>query len=143
MNIQKPSVEGIGKFLEESRGDLTDKQFTDRFITGVIASLKLNKKLYRSFGGFWWPLKRMILKTDPEGAFFFGENVDTEINDAFSYQNDALTVCAAFLTQESNIEQGYMNATQHTYYTAENEPVALTIEDEEMEYREFAEGFKL
>ena len=138
MNIEKPDVIRISRFLEDNRGNTTDTEFAERYVTGVIATLKVNKKLYRSFGGFWWPLKRMILSIDPDN---FGEQYDTELNEIFSYSNDALTVCAAFLTQQANIKQGYMYSNKHTYYTVEQEPIELTIEDSEMEARIFAESF--
>jgi hypothetical protein len=138
MNIKKPDVTLIAKFLEDNRGDTNDAEFAKRYVTGVIASLKVDKKLYRSFGGFWWPLKRMILTIDSNN---FGEQYDTELNELFSYSNDALTVCAAFLTQQTNIEQGYLYSNQHRYYTAGQEPIDLTIEDGEMEGRIFADSF--
>jgi hypothetical protein len=138
MNIKKPDVTLIAKFLEDNRGDTNDAEFAKRYVTGVIASLKVDKKLYRSFGGFWWPLKRMILTIDSNN---FGEQYDTELNELFSYRNDALTVCAAFLTQQANMEQGYLYSNQHRYYTAGQEPIDLTIEDSEMEGRIFADSF--
>ena len=141
MEIEKPGVTGIARFLEENRGDVDDEQFVKRYVTGVIETLKTNKKLYRSFGGYWWPLKRIILALEPQAAEHLGEEYDSELNEAFSYGNDALTVCAAYLTQDVNIEQGYMDSNKHTYYTAENEPIELTIEDTEMEKRIFAESF--
>lgn len=141
MEIEKPPITGIARFLEENRGNVTDEQFTARYIIGVISSLKQNKKIYRSFGGFWWPLKRIILTTNPAEIENFGEEYDSELNDTFSYSNDAMTVCAAYLTQLSNIEQGYMYSALHTYYTTEQEPVELTIEDTEMDQRIFADSF--
>ena len=132
MSMKKPDIIKISKFLEDNRGNTSDTEFAERYVTGVIATLKVNKKLYRSFGHFWWPLKRMILKIDPNS---FGEEYDTELNEAFSYSNDALTACAAFLMQEVNIKHGYMYSNKHTYYTNEQEPIDLIIEDSEMEAR--------
>jgi hypothetical protein len=139
--IKKPEVAGIAQFLEENRGGLTDIEFTERYLKGVSDSLKNNKKLYRSFGGFWWPLKRLILAYDHSMIDHIGEEFDAELNDMFSYSNDAITVCAAYLTQQVNMETGYMESNKHTYETAGNEPVDLTVDDSEIEGRMFAESF--
>lgn len=140
MQIEKPSVTQVATFLEENRGGVNDEVFTQRYIAGVIESLRKDKKLYRSFGGFWWPLKRLILATDNVES---GELYDTELDNQFSYANDAVTVCAAFLAQESNLASGYTYSNKHVYYTADNEPVELTLEDEEMESQVFGATFNI
>ncbi len=138
MKIQKPEVGSLATFLEENRGGVNDIEFTQRYVKGVIESLKNDKKIYRSFGGFWWPLKRLIIAT---GNLESGSDYDTELDDQFSYANDALTCCAAFLTQQSNLELGYTYSNKHKYDTAENEPVEITLEDEEMEAQVFGATF--
>ena len=52
MKIQKPEVGSLATFLEENRGGVNDIEFTQRYVKGVIESLKNDKKIYRSFGGF-------------------------------------------------------------------------------------------
>jgi hypothetical protein len=139
VKIEKPDATGISQFLEDNRGDTTDQEFVERYIKGVIETLKKNKKLYRSFGGYWWPLKRLIMAQDDSAGV--GTEYNTELNDTFSYASDALTVSAAYLIQQSNIEQGYMHANNHTYYTSSQEPIDVMIEDTEMEAQIFAESF--
>lgn len=140
MDIQKPDVKAISTFLEENRDSLSDAEFVTRYITGLILSLQADKRLYRSFGGFWWPLKRMLLASKSD-IFEMGDSYNTELNQQFSYANDALTVCAAYLTQQENLENGYLYASKHIYATSTLEPIEIVIEDPAIELLILADTF--
>ena len=129
----------LNEFLEENRGGVDDAEFTDRYLNGVVTALKDNPKLYRSFGIYWWALKRLILKYKGE---FNGldDSYDSTLSDAFSFENDALTVCAAYNFQQIALENGYMYSNSHQATT--EEVVDLVIEDANLERLIFAESFK-
>jgi len=141
MDIQKPDVKAISVFLEENRGSLSDAEFVTRYIAGLTQSLQADKRLYRSFGGFWWPLKRILLATSQSDILEMGDSYNTELNQQFSYANDALTVCAAYLTQQENIENGYLYASKHIYATDTHEPIEIVIEDPAIELLILADSF--
>lgn len=140
-NFEKINVGELSIFLEENRNDKTDEQFVDRFLPGAIASLKNDPKLYRSYGPYWWPLKRLILAfKDYDG--FMGNSYDSTLSAAFSYDNDALTVCAAYNFQNMTVESGYMYSNEHQGSTTNGEVVEFVIEDEDMERLILAASFK-
>lgn len=139
--FEKIDIDELTKYLDDARGDLTDKQFTDRYLTGVIKSIKADPKLYRSYGPYWWALKQLILThKDNDGSL--GHEYDTAMSNAFRYDNEAITICAAFHYQQMTLDSGYMYSNKHQATTSNSEVIDLVIEDSDIERVIFASTFK-
>lgn len=132
LKFKKIPVELLAELLESERNGVDDVDFVERFIQGTIKTLKSKPLAYRSFGAYWWPIKRLIVNAKVYHNDF-GDSYDTELNEAFSYDSDAITVCAAFLEQEANISEGNMMATVFNYEDEDGQNISLTVHDDVME----------
>lgn len=138
--LEKFSLNELTAFLHDNIKNQDEEMFVKKYIHGVIKNLKTNPKLYRSFGPYWWPLKRVILEHhDYDG--FLGDSYDATLDQAFRYDTDALTVCAAYNMQQAIVENGYMYSVSHTVYTTDKEQVELVIEDDDIERLIFSMNF--
>lgn len=140
MDLDKLSDGSLRSFIEENRGGLTDEDFINRYLDTLIEGLMLNPLLYRTYGGYWWPLKRMLMERpsyNPE----CGDNVDSELNQLFSHSEDILTVAAAYLEQSKNLADKMLSDNHFVYDVIGGESFEITLEDPGMERLLFAERF--
>lgn len=138
MQILRVSNKELQAFISDNIADLTEQQFTENYLDGVIDGLKMNAGLYRTYGGYWWPLKRLI-QTRPNYPVEFGSDVDAELDKAFSHDTDAMTISAAYLEQQQNMASKMLTDTRFVYDTPDAESVELILEDADMERLLFAE----
>lgn len=137
MEVLKVSVESLQSFIADNKADLTDEQFTNDYLDSVIEGLKLTPGLYRTYGGYWWPLKRLLMER-PSYPDEFGTDVDTELDSAFSYDSAELTIAAAYIEQQANLSDKMMSDTHFVYEAPDGESVEVILEDPDMERLLFA-----
>ena len=130
--IKTVPVGALEALLEDERNGASDEEFVERYVQGIIKTLKSNPLLYRSFGAYWWPLKRLIVNAKVYHNDF-GESYSEEFNKALSLDSDALTVCAIYLEQEDNIATGNTTSTAFNYEAMDGSEIEITIEDDIME----------
>lgn len=138
--FEKFDIDELTNFLHKNNQNQSEEVFVNKYLSGVISNLKNTPKLYRSFGPYWWPLKRLIIGYSNYDGFL-GDSYDVALDQSFSYDSDALTVCAAYSMQQATVENGYMYSVSHTVYTEDQEQVELVIEDGDVERLIFSETF--
>jgi hypothetical protein len=140
MDLDKLPDDTLRSFIEDNRGGLTDDDFVNRYLDTVIDGLMLNPLLYRTYGGYWWPLKRLLIAR-PDYKPECGDSFDTDLNQLFSHSEDILTVAAAYLEQAKNLTDKMLSDNHFIYDAAGGESFELTLEDPDMERLLFAERF--
>lgn len=139
---KKLDIEALKTFLAENQdAKLTDEQFAERYLKGVVETLNAKPKMYRSFGAYWWAIKKLMLEKGllHEG---FGDSYDSTMAKQFSYESESLTVCAAYLYQQDAIESGLVFSNTHPLELENSvESETYTFEDSDIERLIFASSF--
>lgn len=139
----KIDTDALKAFLAENQDkNLTDAQFAERYLKGVVETLNAKPKMYRSFGAYWWPIKKLMLEKNllPMG---FGDSYDATMAEQFTYESESLTVCAAYLYQQDAIESGLVFSNTHPLdLEGSLESEIYTLEDSDVERLILAGSFK-
>lgn len=110
---------------KEAGGD-----FAPAYLRGIAENLKIQPWVYRSFGPYWWLLKRELI-----GAGFtdFGDEVDAETAEALDYGSTELNLSACYVAQSHCIEQMNLYGHHHVVELATGEAVEYVLVDEQVE----------
>lgn len=138
-NVWRPERADIEKFLEE----IKDRAEWRGRMLGNISKLLTDQPLrYRSYGPYWWPLKKMLVES---GETRFGIELDQEWIEALGYGDDDINLMAAHVYSDQRFEQGAMFAAEHEMElrhddeagTEEGDAIVFVSADEAMEIRSY------
>ncbi len=125
----KLPIEKLQPLLDESEA-VNEQTFVDSYISGVVRALVSSPESYRSFGAYWWALKKRIIA---RGIDVFGEFVESETLAYYDYESDAMACCAAYVTQSDRANANELFTQTHLLDIGEGETTEYTLEDSEME----------
>lgn len=125
----KLPIEKLQPLVDENAAE-NEQAFVDSYISGVVRALVNSPESYRSFGAYWWALKKRIIA---KGVDVFGQFVEGETLAHFDYESDAIACCAAYVTQSDRANANELFTQTHLLDVGEGETTEYTLEDAEME----------
>ncbi len=115
--------------IEEGSSDSDEEQWADGFLAGAAGLLKRNPVMYRSFGPFWWPLKRYL----QDGGLNGGEPVEDELFDQVTMGSKSLDIAAAYAYHDWTTSNMSITNTVHIVQSSDGEDVEYQVIDDEFE----------
>lgn len=116
MLIDKPDVEQLDEIIEDARKKNPD--WVTKYLRATSDLLRENPSLYRSYGFYWWGLKRAFLE---KGITTFGSDIDEEWEEYTDYGDIEHNVAAAYLYQDHIFNSCFVYSKKHTYYYLDEE----------------------
>ncbi|MDC8446082.1 MAG: hypothetical protein LV471_09190 [Nitrosomonas sp.] len=118
----------LKRIIEEATIDQTDDQWIEVFLKGASNLIGSNPIIYRSFGPFWWVLKKYLQDENLNS----GEPVDTDVFNQITMGEKILDIAAAYAYHDITTKD--MTATQSTRtIESDDGTIDYTLIDEEME----------
>lgn len=114
---------------EGSASFVNQTSWVEAFLQGVSTQVKRNPLSYRSYGPFWWPLKKLMQDRDLIG----GEPVDADEVARISLGDAAHDVAAAFAFQENAHANLTAGNTTFTVDTEDGDTIDYVLGDDDME----------
>ena len=130
--IYKPEGDMLSGLMAEAteNGKITPQDWQARYLDGVSALLQANPRQYRSYGPFWWLLKRALIDS---GRIKFGQHLDAEWLEATEYGDPAMNLMATFVYGEYAINHGLIYSSEHAIGYLDGEVDTYVLADEDME----------
>lgn len=122
----------LAEAVEQARKD-AGGQFQAAFLQAVRDQLRTRPAMYRSFGPYWWPLKREMIRA---GIHDFGLSYDAETADALSYGDAETTLAACALYQGYVLDNLSIYEHDHAVGMADGTIETYTLTDDDMEAME-------
>lgn len=104
--------------------------FAPSYLQGVAAQIGQRPAMYRSFGAYWWLLKRELIAS---GVRSFGTSVDAETADALDYGDRDLNLAACYVAQMHVLDTATVYGHRHAVELEDGSIVEFTLDDEEVE----------
>ena len=84
LKINQPTVQELEQALNQAIGDQSITQWQQTFIQSTIQTITQEKRLYRTYGIYWWLIKSEIIKSGYKG---FGTNVSAFFVEHMTYND--------------------------------------------------------
>lgn len=127
-----PTTDELAPLLEEAlAGGRTEDDFQQGYLAGLLTVLKTDPRQYRSFGPYWWPLKKMLI--DAGYTDTFGGQLEQGTLQHYSMERPALTLVAAWAYQQYQFEEGKFRSSSHQLDIEDGETYEYELADTEME----------
>lgn len=115
--------------VDEATLEQTEEQWHEEFLAGVAALVIKTPVLYRSFGPFWWPLKKYI----QDSGLIEGEPVDQTLVDQITMGGKTLDLAAAYAYHESTSKSLTSADTARIVKDKKGNSVEIQVIDDELE----------
>lgn len=126
--VEFPSPDMLAPLREDALNGQEPAQFIQKHITSITDTLTGNPALYRSYGAYWWSIKKLLR----DNGVDFGEDDELITREHVAYSDPVDLLCAAAIYQEHIIDGGGMNNNIHQF-TIDDEPFDYSLEDTDME----------
>lgn len=90
MKVWKPTIESLQPRIDEAKASRSD--WVSLYLDGVKKLIKKDPLRYRTFGPYWWLLKKALID---RGDYAFGDEIDLEWFEALDYGSVELNIAAA------------------------------------------------
>ena len=131
MNIYKPSQDDLQPLLGQATKDQTAEQWMEKFLTNLKANLLKEPLRYRTYGPYWWLLKKIYID---QSDLSFGESIDQEWFDALDYGKPEFNILAAFAYEEVRVTKNMLDDPFHTMDTPDGDDyIEFASSDPDME----------
>lgn len=135
MRIKKPSETDLQPLLDEATENQSVAQYTETYLKTVAELLKRNPLHYRSYGPYWWLMKKALIDS---GIGAFEDPVtDLEMVEATEYPSLEHSLLACWAYSESQHDQMAQNSNTHIMELDDDSLVEYALEDSELEQRGF------
>lgn len=114
---------------EGSKGFVSKQQWVTKMLSSFAGQVRARPLAYRSFGPFWWPLKRLMI----EAGEFPGALPDADEVSRISLGRADLDVAAAFAYSEFAMENQIEMSTTITVDTDDGDTIDYLLNDDELE----------
>ena len=125
MRIAKPTEEDLQPLLSEATTEAgqTVEEWIPRLLASIKAVLLASPLQYRSYGPYWWALKRAYIDSKD---MTFGTFIDLSWLQAMEYGKPELDLLAAWAYSDSRFNRGLMTDPWHILEDiSEDEPEAI------------------
>ncbi|MGZ8220087.1 MAG: hypothetical protein ACXWT0_00415 [Methylobacter sp.] len=130
MKLTIYTSEELAPIIEEgTKGFANKNQWINSLLNGIATLVKRSPIAYRSFGPFWWPVKKML----QDAELLEGEEVDQALIDRVSMGATDLNLAAAFAFQEWANDNQLASNNVFPVTTEDGGSDDYTLIDEEME----------
>jgi hypothetical protein len=130
-NIIKPTEADLAPLIADAIEKQTLTQWKPIFLATLDAFFKNNPLRYRSYGPWWWLVKKELIAS---GNFEFGEDVDAEWVEALDYGKAELNLLAAHGYADWRcFMQGAPHEPLHTLELEDGETIDYLLTDTDME----------
>lgn len=116
---------------EGSAGFASRGQWINKMRASFAGVVNRRPLAYRSFGPYWWPLKRLLI----EGGELQAELPAPDLEAEVSLGDAALNIAAAFAYQDAATDNLTAMNTTHTVDTEDGDTRDYVVIDDEMEGR--------
>lgn len=114
---------------EGSKGFVNQQQWVSKMLGSFSATVRRRPLSYRSFGPFWWPIKRLMI----ESGDLQGETPDPAEVERITLGTPALDVAAAWAYSEFAASNQTSDDNMITVDTEDGDTFEYLLNDEEME----------
>lgn len=128
-NIARYDATDLAPLVAEARAE-AGGDFAPAFMQSVAKQIKSNPRLYRTFGPYWWVLKRELAKASIGTN---GDYVDAETANALDYGSTELNLAACYLAQQKNLETYFLYSNTTMVELISGETVDYVLEDQQLE----------
>lgn len=135
--LYKPDVDTILQpLLDEGTkgGQKTRDEWLAEYAVGLADHLRENPKQYRSYGPYWWIVKRVLIQ---KGVEDFGEYLDQEWLEKTTYNDDVWDMLAGYAYSEYAVQAGLVYSHTHliayVYDDDDSEEDQYVLVDDDME----------
>lgn len=129
--VIKPTKDDLADLLNEALSNVdTPAQFVTRFVKNTADILKTNPKLYRAYGPWWWPMKKVMMD---EGITDFGQSVEVGPLTHFTLGAPELDCVAAWAYHSDKIDMGNAYSSDHALEMLDGDIYNYQLQDTEME----------
>ena len=141
MKVYKPSMNDLRTLKREatSGGVVPETEWLRKMTETMSKILQGDPRSYRSFGPYWWIVKKALLDA---GHSQFGDFLDLEWLEYMDYGDPVWNMLAAWQYQDHALNNGMIYTNQHPVVVTPDEPEGAgpedrvyTLADEDMELR--------
>ena len=125
----------LEQIAAEATAEQTVEEFIDNFTHSVAGLVSDNPLHYRSYGPYWWQVKKALL--DAQRGVFDDDYIDREWLDATVYNCPEYALFAAWAYSETRHEEGAQMDSLHIIQTLDGELVEYVLVDEGLERQGF------
>jgi hypothetical protein len=134
MDIYKPSENDLQPFLMQAVAKQPLDQWIEKFSANLKVILLKSPLRYRTYGPYWWPLKKIYIDKED---FSFGDFLDQEWFSTMDYGKPELNIMAAFLYEDMRMAKNMIDDPFHVMETIDGgDAVEFASNDPDMEMRE-------
>jgi len=131
MDIYKPSENDLQPLLDQATASQTIEQWMEKFLATVKTILLKSPLRYRTYGPYWWALKKLYIDRDD---LTFGDFIDLEWLLSMDYGKPEFNILAAFAYEELRMAKNLIDDPFHTMDTEDGgDSVEFASNDPEME----------
>ncbi len=139
MNVYKPGINDLHSLKREAThdGTVSDADWLRKMCGTMAKVLDGDPRSYRSFGPYWWIVKKELLDA---GYNQFGDFLDREWLEIMDYGDPVWNLLAGWLYQDHALNNGMIYANGHPIVVTPDEPEGAepedrvyTLADEDME----------
>ena len=105
--LYKPTVESLESLKKEAfqGGAVSSDEWRAKVASGCVQLLLASPQQYRSYGPFWWQMKRELIA---QGYSQFGDHLDAEWLELTEYGDPVLNLLACIVHANWAIEQAFI-----------------------------------
>ena len=128
MTIWKPTAEDLQPSIDAAKAS---GDWVTSYLSGIKALIKKNPLRYRTFGPYWWLIKKALID---RGETTFGAEIDREMFEALDYGSEELNIAAAYAYENERTE-GQINVydESHMLEDGDGEPYEYVTGDSEVD----------
>lgn len=119
----------LSSLIEEATIDTLPDEWVASFLSGVAGMIAQKPITYRSFGVFWWPLKKYL----QDANFIGGETVDVDLFNQITMGDIVTDLAAAYACHDTSIKSQTSLNTTHTVLDMSGESIDFQVIDNELE----------
>lgn len=129
-DIIKPTEADLAPLIAEATATQTLTQWKAKYLATLDSFLKKNPFSYRSYGPWWWLVKKELIAA---GNLYFGDDTDAEWVEALDYGRIELNLLAAHGYSDWRVNEGAMHEPLHTLELNNGETIDYLLTDTDME----------
>ena len=131
MDIYKPSENDLQPLLDQATANQPVDQWIEKFLANLKTILLKSPLRYRTYGPYWWPLKKLFIDRDD---LSFGDFIDLEWLLTMDLGKPEFNILAAFAYEEVRMAKNFVDDPFHVMETTDGgDAVEFASSDPEME----------
>ena len=130
LKINQPTVKELDQALNQAIGGQSITQWQQTFIQSTIQTITQEKRLYRTYGIYWWLIKSEIIKSGYHG---FGTTVSDFFVEHMTYNDTTHNLIASWLEHNHTMQIGMIYSNRHESVLETGRIIRYQVVDDQME----------